>query len=163
MKMKLKEKLFAVFQNFSNEAQKGTDKSKDKRDKTEDKKEKVLQPRLITDFSAINYVRRHKNLPEISKSAENLYFLNNWDKLEDKSKLKAFIVYLENSHVDGILEKSVSDMENDIGAKKTNSGTNSKPVLKCKKECEKLGILTKLGYARYKVDDRKISEWRENQ
>ena len=164
MKMNLKGKAHGIFQSVKNlyvKAKKSEDKSKDKKDKTEDKREKVLEPRIITNFSAINYVRRHKNLPEFSKSAENLYFLNNWDKLEDKDKLKSFVTYLENSHVNGILEKSVSDMEDDIGARKTKSGTNSKPVLKCKKECERLGILTKVGHGKYKVDDRKISEWRE--
>ena len=64
--------------------------------------------------------------------------------------------------LDGILEKSVSEMEDDIGAKKTKSGTNSKPVLKCKKSCIEFGILTEIGFKKYKVDDRKISEWRES-
>ena len=79
---------FKVLKIYMLRQEKSEDKSKDKVDKVKDKVNKVLEPRLITDLFSNKLCKRHKKLPEISKSAENLCFFNNWDKLRGKDKLK---------------------------------------------------------------------------
>jgi hypothetical protein len=115
---------------------------------------RTIQPIEITDFCAIDWVRKAKGLPAIERSAENAQKYGNLVRMSPLVRMRVFIKYVENTAVEGVLTRTLNEMILDFGS-------TEKPVRSIRDEARNYGILVNDGKSRYIVDYEKISEWRK--
>jgi hypothetical protein len=115
---------------------------------------KTLKPLIITDYTAINFVRLVKNLDPLKNVSEYAVVKGGISQFSASDKFKYFLKYVEETAVNGIFSVSRDKIAEDLGI--------TEPVARnLRNKAVKFGLIEKIGNS-YKVNNKVFKEWRQS-
>jgi hypothetical protein len=114
---------------------------------------KTLRPLIITDYTAINFIRMVKNLDPLKNVSEYAVVTGGISQFPPNDQFKYFLKYVEQTAVNGIFSETRAKIIQDLGVKDS-------VARRLRDKAVKFGLMEKIGNS-YKVNSKVFNEWRK--
>jgi len=115
---------------------------------------KTLKPLIITDYTAINFIRTVKNLDPLKNVSEYAVIRGGISQIPPNDQFKYFLKYVEETVVNGMFSETRAKIVQDLGVKDS-------VARKLRDKAVKFGLMDKIGNS-YKINSKAFKDWRQS-